>query len=205
MHESTISQRERNRLDTWNAVHEAAHAIAWEEGPQEAAVEAIAARAGVSRRTFFNYFPTKEDAILGTRTPEVSEGDIERFRTSDEDELTRVVHLFVAVVRTAIPEATSPQRRRIIGEHPSLQRRVLRLLSEVERIVAEVIQARVEDGDDVALAAPGDGARLEALLMLSGVIAKYAFHRYQESSAEDPREFLDESIAMFREVVDTTR
>ncbi|WP_272896851.1 hypothetical protein [Nesterenkonia sp. PF2B19] len=42
--------------------------------------------------------------------------------------------------------------------------------------------------------------------MLAGVIAKFAFHRYQDSSsAEDPRHFLEESIAMFREVVDTTR
>lgn len=201
-----MSQRERNRIDTWNAVHEAAQAIAWDEGPQAATVERIAVSAGVSRRTFFNYFPTKEDAILGTRAPEVSEEEIERFRTSGEDELTRVVRLFVAVVRTAIPERTSPQRRRIIAEHPGLQRRVALLLSEVERLVAEVIRARVDDGEDVALVEPDDGHRLEALLMLAGVIAKYAFHRYQDSaSAEDPRHFLEESIAMFREVVDTTR
>ncbi|MDS2172830.1 TetR family transcriptional regulator [Nesterenkonia sp. CL21] len=201
-----MSQRERNRIDTWNAVHEAAQAVAWDEGPQAATVERIAASAGVSRRTFFNYFPTKEDAILGTRAPEVTEEAIRRFRGSEADELTRVVHLFVAVVRTAIPESTSAQRRRIIAEHPGLQKRVALLLSEVERLVAEVIQARVDDGEDVALAQPDDDQRLEALLMLAGVIAKYAFHRYQDSSsAEDPRHFLEESIAMFREVVDTTR
>lgn len=196
------SQRERNRIATWCAIHEAACAIAWEQGPAATTVEAIAAQAGVSRRTFFNYFSTKEDAVLGTRVPEVAEVAIERFRTSDEDELTRVVLLFVAVARTGMPESTSAQRRQMVAAHPALKNHTGRLIAETERLVTEVIQARF---DDVDLASPEEDGRLEALLMLAGVIAKYAFTRYQASSEDDPAEFLRDAIVVFRKVVDTTR
>ena len=43
--------------------------LAREGGLAAATVEAITERAGVSRRTFFNYYPTKEDALLGTTSP----------------------------------------------------------------------------------------------------------------------------------------
>ena len=38
-------------------------------GLEQAAVEVIAENAGASPRTFFNYFPAKEDAVLGLRVP----------------------------------------------------------------------------------------------------------------------------------------
>lgn len=221
MTQPPMTQRERNRIDTWNAVHEAACAIVWEHGPGATTVEAIAEQAGVSRRTFFNYFPTKEDAILGSRTPEVPQEAIDRFRMSAEDELTRVVLLFVAVVRTAMPQSTSGQRRLLVAEFPSLRKRVGRLLAEVEGLVTDVLEAHVikadgdgnnsDDGaqvqehDGVTVSPTHDADRLEALLMLAGVIAKFALNRHHASSEDDPGVFLTEAIAMFRHVVDTTR
>ena len=61
---------------TRNALHEAAITRVLEDGLACATVANIAADAGVSTRTFFNYFETKEDAIVGLG-PEVSvdEGD----------------------------------------------------------------------------------------------------------------------------------
>lgn len=205
MNEATLSQRERNRIDTWNAIHSAAYTIAWDAGPAAATTEKIAASAGVSRRTFFNYFPTKEDAVLGTREPSVTDAAVHRFRSSDQDELTRVVHLFVTVARTALPEASWARRRRIVAEHPELRQRVTRLVSEVERLVTEVIQTRVEAGKTVELAVGEDAEQLEALLMLAGTIAKYALTRHQESADGDAEPFLRDSIAVFRKVVEATQ
>lgn len=205
MTEPTLSQRERNRIDTWSAIHSAAYTIAWEAGPAAATTEKIAAVAGVSRRTFFNYFPTKEDAVLGTRDPAVTDAAVHRFRTSEEDELTRVVHLFVSVARTALPESSRARRRRIVAEHPELRQRVIRLVTEVERLVTEVIQTRVEGGKTVDLKAGQNAAELEALLMLAGTIAKYALSRHQEPGAGEAEPALSESIALFRKVVEDTR
>src|SRR5690606_32876329 len=50
------SLRERRKADTWLAIHEAAATLALERGLENATVEAVAEAAGISPRTFFNYF-----------------------------------------------------------------------------------------------------------------------------------------------------
>ena len=65
--------RERKKAETWTALHEAAASLALQHGVEQTTVEAIAASAGVSPRTFFNYFQAKEDAILGLREPVLEE------------------------------------------------------------------------------------------------------------------------------------
>lgn len=57
--------RERKKLETRTALARAAVELAAERG-NAVTVEDIAAAAGVSARTFFNYFPTKEHAITGS-------------------------------------------------------------------------------------------------------------------------------------------
>jgi AcrR family transcriptional regulator len=53
----------------WHATHDAlvqtARALAAEHGFSHFTIEQLCEQVGVSRRTFFNYFPTKEDAFLG--------------------------------------------------------------------------------------------------------------------------------------------
>src|SRR3954453_19633038 len=57
--------RERKRAATRAAITAAARSLTAERGLNGYTVEEVCERAGISRRTFFNYFPAKEDAILG--------------------------------------------------------------------------------------------------------------------------------------------
>lgn len=57
--------RERKRIETRLALETAALDLALEVGVANLTVEQIAERANVSRRTFFNYFASKEDALVG--------------------------------------------------------------------------------------------------------------------------------------------
>ena len=62
---STPPLRERKKHETRQAINDAAFDLAKRHGPAAITVEDIAEAANVSARTVFNYFPTKEAAILG--------------------------------------------------------------------------------------------------------------------------------------------
>jgi AcrR family transcriptional regulator len=58
---------------TKQALANSAVALFIEQGYDETSIDEIAAAAGVSRRTFFRYFPTKEDVILQPMIDEIDQ------------------------------------------------------------------------------------------------------------------------------------
>lgn len=64
MTHSTTDLRTRRRLATEQELHQAALRLMTERGFAATTVDEIVAAAGVSQRTFFRYFATKEDAVL---------------------------------------------------------------------------------------------------------------------------------------------
>ena len=122
---SQPSLRERHRARTLAEIHQAALDLAGEGSYSDTTVDAVAERAGVSRRTFFNYYASKEDAVLGLTPPHITEAAHARYMDrSTGDEFARTVRLFMDVLRdaTGAPELT-PQRRQLVETHPELKRR----------------------------------------------------------------------------------
>ena len=90
---------DRRKRATRQALKHAAAALVEERGLSGVTVDEIAARAGVSTRTFFNYFPTKEDAVVGWDPSWLAElVDHLRHRPSDEQPLDAVRATIAAVV-----------------------------------------------------------------------------------------------------------
>lgn len=61
----TTGLRARKRAATRSAITTAARILTAQNGLNGFTIEQLCEEVGISRRTFFNYFPTKEDAILG--------------------------------------------------------------------------------------------------------------------------------------------
>ncbi len=74
-----LGLRERKRATTRATLERIAIELALEQGYERATVEAICAASMVSRRTFFNYFGTKESAFIGPPTPDPDERATDAF------------------------------------------------------------------------------------------------------------------------------
>ena len=82
------SLRTRKRAETRDALVDAAYAIVRDAGYPGLTAEAVADRAGVSRRTFFNYFPSVESVLTASVTAFfASVGNRLEARPTDEDVL----------------------------------------------------------------------------------------------------------------------
>lgn len=90
--------REQRRLDTADLIRRKALEIMRNDGAEALTVEAICEAAGISVRTFFNYFPYKEAALVFP-PPAFPEEAVAAFLASDGDLMQDLIALFVAQAR----------------------------------------------------------------------------------------------------------
>ena len=142
------SLRSKKARLTRNALHEAAITRVFEDGLACATVAAIAADAGVSTRTFFNYFETKEDAIVGLGTDvSIDEGLVDAYVCSEAglDTLAEDTARFVRealLIGTGDPELPA-RRRRLFSLYPELVSKSFDRAEALEEIVAGHVLARL--------------------------------------------------------------
>jgi AcrR family transcriptional regulator len=108
--------RNARGLATARRIEEAAVRLATERGLDGLTVDDICADVGVSQRTFFHHFPTKEDALLGLDVPRISEQRAREYLTDPS----------VPVLAGALRLIDLPDAHQ---EHPALLRAQLRLLA----------------------------------------------------------------------------
>ena len=208
MHDFEQGLRERQRVAAWTRIHESAVTLVLERGLPEATIAAIAERAGVSVRTFFNYFPTKEDAVLGTREPTLPPQLFEEFLAGEADLLTRTARLLAGVLRTSTDAGEAFRRRReLVRTFPELRRRTLQHVQAAERLVESALadspEAVVAEAELAGLP-DAENAR-PALLMLAGTITRFVFTRDPEGFNADHRGAVDAAVEVFRGVFETSR
>lgn len=166
-----------------------------------ATVEAITERAGVSRRTFFNYFPTKEDALLGTSAPVVPEDAFERFLArSADDTFAEALHLVIAIVRsTHLLELPVGTRGRLLLEFPSLKARLAQHVSAAEGLIATALDERPTTGATSSIMQDPESAG--ALVTLASAVLRFAYLRDPDSATSPSPAALDRAISVFRHVL----
>ncbi len=136
--------RERKKADTRRAISRAALRLAVERGPDNVAVDDIAAEADVSPRTVFNYFATKEQAILGFDAARSFElGQWVLARPGRESPLAALRAAFVDIATTN-PEAAETARLRaeLVRDHPQLHPHYVGGYAVLERELVDAIGHR---------------------------------------------------------------
>lgn len=140
----TEGLRERKKAETRAALQDAALRLADELGPDKVTIEAVAEAVGVSPRTFFNYFPSKEAAILGVESAEGSPLlDDLRARPADEAPLDALRAAFRSSSdRLQKDPGRWVMRSRLVQRHPDLAARWAAHLAGFERELAVEIARR---------------------------------------------------------------
>ncbi|MBX6389978.1 MAG: TetR family transcriptional regulator [Frankia sp.] len=139
-----LGLRERKKRQTRQAIRDAAVRLVADRGLENVTVEEIAQAANVSPRTFFNYFKSKEDALVGIDKEEIDEACAAlRARPADEPPLAAVSAIMLARLadRTAHPDLHLA-RVQMHRTNPQLFGAQARTWRYFERRLAEVVAER---------------------------------------------------------------
>ncbi|MBE1537667.1 TetR family transcriptional regulator [Actinomadura algeriensis] len=141
--------RERTRRAVRAELAELALGLFVERGYEETKVEDVAAAAGLSKRSFFRYFPSKEDVVFGDVEDLADEvAEAVRARPADEPPWT--------VLRTVLREwevrihaaQRDPAVLRLIESTPALRARMHQRRDEMRARIAAALRARPGAGLD---------------------------------------------------------
>ncbi|HET9070999.1 MAG TPA: TetR family transcriptional regulator [Acidimicrobiales bacterium] len=138
------SVRDRKKRATRNALRRAARDLVGERGLHAVTAEEIAAVAGVSPRTFFNYFPTKEDAVIGYDPAKTAEmADRLRSRPAGESAFEA---LRATVLEMLPPSDVDPAeflvRLQVVGADPHLVAHQVARFGDLERALTDALAER---------------------------------------------------------------
>ncbi len=141
--------RERKQRATREAIHRIAVTRALADGPQRVTAAEISAEAGVSPRTFFNYFPSKEDAILGFHEELPTDEELAEFAASGSTDLLGDLAGLIRNVFSASPTDRSIMqgRRELVHRHPELLQKQMARVVAVEQRIAPVVAERMRGLD----------------------------------------------------------
>ena len=176
-------------------LHDAALALFTEQGYEQTTVAQIAARAGVTERTFFNHFANKRDVLFGQTSQlqkEIAAREIVACPT-DTPPLDAVLRGLQAAADEALEEFRIPAgpRRAIIDVTPELQEREEGKRAALAAAIAEALRERGLDPDTA--------------LLLAGIgllVQQTAERQWIRPEQERPlRELLPEALAEVRAAV----
>ncbi|MDF2442767.1 MAG: hypothetical protein JWR01_970 [Subtercola sp.] len=126
-----------------------------EHGFDESTVDEIAAAVGISSRSFFRYFPTKEDVVLGDLVPmgRLIEAEL-LVRPAGEDPWTALRASLAPLASTADSDTPNVLRSsRVALSTPALRARNLQRHSGWADYLAPIVTDRLEGTSDAAIAA----------------------------------------------------
>jgi AcrR family transcriptional regulator len=186
--------RERKKEATRLAIKRAALSLALEQGIEHLTVESISEAAGVSPRTFFNYFHCKEDALIGDASEPAAQLHDAILARPAKEPILRTLRTVIGasdVLRTAHARRDDAlARQQLVRDNPELLPRQLAQFATIERTITEAVADRLDTDPDVDLR--------PALLAGFAVSAvRVAMQRWTADGARPPLELVDEAFDLW--------
>lgn len=191
--------REQKRLATSRRIQIAVLSLSHRKGVDSVTVEEISQHAGVSPRTFFNYFSSKEAAVLGDDPFELSPESVHAFVASSSPELLDdllALMQSVAAVHSQDYEVHH-LRKLVIRAHPQLLIQKIVSLREFEEKLSALIAQRLTRQGSEQNASGEEYARLVALVTTAAL--KHAWWCWADNAdARSLTDLLNDSFRQLR-------
>lgn len=172
--------RERKRVATRQAIERAALDLSLGKGYENVTVDEIAEAADVSPRTFFNYFPSKEAAVVGHEPDGPAPEKVEEFLTAPPGQsiLDGIRVLLTGVIDSRSDEDTRAAhelqelRMQLMLRHPPLFRQRMENMEALTNQMIDLVSKRLVVQDASFGADPAalhDRARLVVFVSFAGM------------------------------------
>lgn len=180
-----LGRRERKKVETRRTIVRVALSLALEHGLEGLTVAQISEAADIAPRTFFNYFSSKEEALVGGDGAVTAVELRSRLAERPQDEVLldslRAVMMGMTRVMTETDREQVRQRQQLIQGHDALRSRQLAQFATVERALADGIAERLGVDAD-------EDPRPELLAALALGVVRVSVRRW---SADDTRSLED--------------
>jgi AcrR family transcriptional regulator len=185
----TVPLRERNKARARAEIADAALQLFFDRGFEGVTVDEIVNAAGVSRRTFFRYFETKEDALLADY-PELNAQLTEALDASELDDAMGAIRAGLHGMADWYIERSDAvlARSKVIRDTSmNVAARNLEFLTQWERAVANAVANQI--GSD-----PGNLLPRTAAAMIVGAFRAALTQWVRSSCREDLHTLIDRSL-----------
>jgi AcrR family transcriptional regulator len=197
MSESADSLRDQRKRETSRALTDVARRLTSEHGFAGFTVEELCADVRVSRRTFFNYFESKENAVFGFAVIDSRQHALEEeFVAGRGDLLDDFVRLTLARFELFNPLDDAPAVFAIIEQEPRLIKAAFEQIAKNERRDMELIVRRTGTGADTDA---DEQLRAEVLVQSVGALVRLSMDQLlHHHSAESFSDLVSRRLAVAR-------
>ena len=188
-----LGLRERKKQRTRELIIERSMALFDERGFEHVTIADIAAAADIAPRTFFSYFPSKEDVVFhdfGLMFDAIKERIDER---AEAESTMDALRAFLAALFAQLDHRDPAEqcRRRVISASPSLQQYDRELVGRIEHVIADGL-AR-----DLGVEPGSLRARVVAAAAAAGLTELEHFFD-KDAPPDDPLAIFDEVFTFVR-------
>ena len=196
---AALGRRERKAQETSSRLTLVSRRLTAERGLGGFTVQEVCDEADVSRRTFFNYFSSKEDAILGVHPDDefehLSSGFLERGSRGWSVVIDDLVDLAIDHFEGMdLDPASHLEFHAALEREPQLLRRMMGLSRERDRQAIALVAAREN--------VPLDDLRAHAVVSVLSALLRSAGERYlSPTNSLDFSSLIRNDLAAFRDVL----